>query len=224
MVRSKKMEARPADLRFTKVTRTGLAWQMDRTFVGFDTETPEGGDLKKFDATPMHSYFAAMDLLLDFAVDTLDFGSKWTGGQVDSIATAWTYDDRVSDWVYKLTVSVSRPAFEDDIVKKGFGPFSFTVLDSAIPEEVKEYLVRIWDEAWMYKKGYKFAEKQGNFFEEPVEITTEAPIADCEADGFCEVATAETSAIDDGAFESVVDAEFAEDDMIEVEERELVAA
>jgi hypothetical protein len=75
-----------------------------------------------------------------------------------------------------------------------------------VPEDVAGYLETIWDEAWMYKQGYKFQEKQGNIFEKPA--------SDCEADGFCEVATTAESAIDDGAFESaVVDAELADDDV-----------
>jgi hypothetical protein len=239
MVRSKKTANRPEDLRFTKVSRNGLAWEIDRALVGFDTEFPEGGGLKKFDATPHYDFYAAMNLLLDFAIEQQKFSVEWTCGEVVSVGAKWTWDDEEGKWAYKLTIAIRRPSLDDDLCQEGFGPYSFTVLDFLLPEDVKSYLETIWDEAWLYRQGLKFQEKQGNIFEKPVAPKVETPIddeavefadgdydqnhdeAEC-PDGFCEVAT--ESAIDDGAFESVVDAELADDGMIEAEDRELVAA
>jgi hypothetical protein len=154
-----KFPKRPDDLRYTLLNKKTTEWETTRVEgEGAEKLKPEGG-FQQFDLTPSYDYFAALNLLRDFAVETMKLKEEWLTGEITSLSLKWTYNDKpeVQAWTYKLTIAIARSAMDDEAIKGGFGPYSFSVLEADLPTAEQGYLKIAFNEAWAYKCG-KFAE------------------------------------------------------------------
>lgn len=138
------------DVRFIKVSTKEIKYEEAREGTG--VVNPKVTTIK-IDATPSHDYYQALNLLLDFVIDSGDLGSKWTAGDVDSLKTDWTWNDSIDEWTYSFTVTVRKPVQDDDPICL---ICSFTlpkVSSKDLDNDVVQSLQAIWNEAWAYQNG-----------------------------------------------------------------------
>ena len=150
---------RPEAVRFTEVSTKKIVRIADS--IGQN----EDGITTLIVEEPSIDYFNALNLLVDFVVDTGDLGSKWTAAEVESLKIKWDWSDRDEDWFYSISVSIKKPIQSDDTIPLVLSFGLSKIRDKDLPHEVQGYLNTIYDEAWFYTKGKFAGGTQGNLLD-----------------------------------------------------------
>lgn len=179
---------RPESVRFTEVSTKQIRRLAESVGLNEDkTET-------KIIETPSVDYFDALNLLLDFVIETAGFQSKWTAAEVEALKVFWDWNDRDEEWFYSISVEIKKPAQSQDEEIPLIIPFKLPkIRDKQLPNEVKGYLNTIYDEAWLYIKGKFEGGTQGNL----LDGATAATSANAEPDNNVEDEELEDEMIDD---------------------------
>jgi hypothetical protein len=129
-------------VRFTKVSVNGIEYHKQ-----LSDEEPEIRRVK-ISSEPANSYYTAIEAYRSIVAEI----TEWNFQQVNisSISVAWTYSDRIDEWVQSLSLSVS---YIPDLIQCPIRVTLGKVALESLPEGTEKLQETLFDEAWAYLQG-----------------------------------------------------------------------
>jgi hypothetical protein len=129
-------------IRFTKISLNTIEYQRQ-----LNDDEPETCRTK-ISSEPDDSYYQAIDSYRSIVADVTNWNIEQIS--ISSVSTAWTYSDRIDDWVQSLTIATT---YTPDQV---MCPIKITlgkVALESLPEMTVQLQEKLFDETWAYLHG-----------------------------------------------------------------------
>lgn len=129
-------------IRFTKIGVNAIEYHRQ-----LNDEEPEVCRLKITDE-PDGSYYLAIEAYRSVVAEITEWNIEQIA--ISSISVAWTYSDRIDEWVQSLSLSVS---YIPDLIQCPIKVTIGKVALESLPEGTEKLQETLFDEAWAYLQG-----------------------------------------------------------------------